>query len=382
MARWRPVDAAEVQEGPTAFRVAGEADGERGPARAGQGFYNPAMAITRDLTVLAAEAVDPPGRAQFLDGLAAAGARGLRVANETADWQVTLNDRAHETAKLAERNIHALGIEDRAIARCRELNGLLAESSFSMVEVDPYGSPVGFLAGSLRNVREGGIVAFTATDATALHGNDTEPARRRYLAEPPPRHAPGWKEAAARLLVGAIVREAARFDRRAQPLLTHVHEHAFRVYVRVEDGARPANAALEDVDRVALCPDCYDWGLEGCACGEAEPTGPYFLGELQDEAFLEALSEAREGRTLAEPEAVDHLLDRLGQEAGCEPFFLDVDRALKALGLGGPPARDELIAELEAAGVGVSRTHYGPNRLAYEGDLSTVREVLVDLARS
>jgi tRNA (guanine26-N2/guanine27-N2)-dimethyltransferase len=373
------VDTVEVEEGTTRFRIAGDADGQEGPARAGQGFYNPAMAITRDLTVLAARAVEPPRRPEFLDGLAAAGARGLRVAHETDDWLVTLNDRARRTAQLAQANVDALGLGGRVVTRQRELVSLLAEGSWGFVEVDPYGTPVAFLGSALRNVEDGGVVAFTATDATALHGVDAEPARRRYLAEPPPRHAPGWKEAAARLLVGAIVREAARHDRAAEPVLTHVHQHAFRVYMRVRDGARAADAMLDEVERAVLCPDCYTWGPQVCSCGKASRTGPYMLGELQDPDLL-ARMRARIDEGLAEPEAVDELLGRLTGEAGTTPFFLDVDRAVKARGLGGPPPRDELREALHEHGIATARSHFGPTRLAYEGDPAEVVAVLDEVA--
>ncbi|PSG97285.1 hypothetical protein BRD56_06385 [Thermoplasmatales archaeon SW_10_69_26] len=374
------MDTAKVTEGPTSLQVGSDAIGEEGPAEVGQGFYNPAMAITRDLTVLAAKAFQPPQRPEFLDGLAAAGARGLRVANETEDWWVTLNDRARRTAKLAQANVEGLGLTDRVVTRSRELTALLAEGSWAFVEVDPYGSPVAFLGPALRGVDDGGLVAFTATDATALHGVDAKPARRRYLAEPPPRHAPGWKEAAARLLVGAIVREAARHDRAAEPVLVHTHQHAFRVYVRVEDGARAADRALGQVDEVVLCPECYTWGRQACACGQGSPTGPYKLGPLHDEDLLAGMRQAAERARLAEPQATATLLERLAGEARMGPFFLDVDRALEARGLGSPPPREDLRAALAEAGIATERSHYGPTRLAYEGDPDEALAVLDELA--
>lgn len=374
------MDVTEVTEGGTSFLVAGGEEGSRGPARAGQGFYNPAMALTRDLTVLAACAFEPTGRAQFLDGLAAAGARGLRVANEVPGWKVTLNDRARRTARLASRNVERLGLDDRAVARRREFAAIAAEGSWAMIEVDPYGSPAPFLACALRGVRDGGIVAFTATDATALHGVDRRAARRRYLGQPPPRQAPGWKEAASRFLVASIVREAARFDRAAEPLVTHTHQHAFRAYVQVEDGARAADAALESLARVALCPRCYTWGEQACKCGWAQPSGPYYLDDLQDGGFLAELDAGLGETQLAEPDAVATLLDRLQGEAGMRPFYLDVDRAVKARELGGPPPRADLRDELEAQGIATAITHYGPNRLAIDGDLADALSVLAELS--
>lgn len=373
------MDVAEVTEGATSL-LAGPGGASAGPAEAGQGFYNPAMALTRDVTVLAARAYQPPGRPEMLDGLAAAGARGLRVVNETDDWSATLNDRARRTARLAERNVRRLGLSERAVVRRRDLNALMAEGTWGFVEVDPYGSPVDFLAGAVRAVEDGGLLALTATDASALHGVEERPARRRYLGRPPPRRAPGWKAAAARFLAAAIVREAARFDRAARPVLVHHHQHAFRAYVRVEDGARAADRALADLERRVLCPDCYTWGPGSCECGAGEPTGPYHTGPLHDPDLLEAMDEARGEGPLARPDETSQLLERLRAEAELGPFYVDVDRAVEALGVGGPPPRARLRERLVERGIETARTHYGPNRLAYEGDPREVLAVVEELA--
>src|SRR2546427_13029554 len=46
-------------------------------------FYNPAMAVARDLSVIVARTL-AAGHPRVLDGLAAAGALGLRIAREDA----------------------------------------------------------------------------------------------------------------------------------------------------------------------------------------------------------------------------------------------------------------------------------------------------------
>lgn len=377
MGCWRGVELTEVTEGATRFAVpASHAEENTGPQTAGAGFYNPAMALTRDLTVLVARTIEPAGRTSFLDGLAATGVRGLRVANEAEGWTVTLNDRARRTAKLAEANIDRLDLGEQVVARRRDVNALLAEGSWAFVEIDPYGSPAPYLSLAVRAVEDGGLLALTATDTTALHGVKAKPARRRYLAEPPPRDAPGWKAAASRLLVGAIVREAARFDRAATPVLVHHHQHAIRAYVRIEQGARAADAALDDLERFVLCNACHGWGRERCPCGEGTASGPYATGPLSERALVEALAKQVPTATLAQPGAVATLLERLAREAKLGPFYLDIDRAVRARGLGGPPARADLRAALADRGIETARTHYGPNTLAYAGDPAAVLEVL------
>jgi tRNA (guanine26-N2/guanine27-N2)-dimethyltransferase len=371
------VDTTSVTEGPVSFRV-GDAEVAKGPSTAGAGFYNPAMALTRDVSVLAARAIDHH-RPEFLDGMTGAGARGLRVAAQAPSWNVTLNDKARGTAKLARAN--ADEVDARVRVRAEDVNALCASHRFAFVEIDPFGSPVPYLDMALKSVRAGGVVALTATDTSALVGSKLKPCRRRYLAKPPDRCVPGWRQAAIRLLAGYVVRAAARFDREARPLLAYRHDHVYRLVVQIEDGARDADRAIERVREVALCNDCYRVGDGACPCGEASPTGPYWMRPVQDRDFVDALqSEAERAAVgdLAEPDAVETLLNKLAVEAEARPWYLNVDEACKALEVS-PPPRAEIVEALAAAGIEAETSQYGPNVLVYDGDHGAVVDVFEDL---
>ncbi len=375
------MDLEEVTEGATPLLVpTTHAHTGDGPKKASQAFYNPAMALTRDLTVLAARAHQPPHDPQFLDALAATGARGLRVAHETPDWLVTLNDRARRTTHVAQQNTERLDLQDRVVVRRQDANQIMATGRWAFVDIDPYGSPTPYLGLAVRAVDDEGLLGLTATDTTALHGVKQAPGKRRYLGTPPPRNAPGWKAAASRYLVAAIVREAARYDRRADPLLVHHHQHAIRAIVRITDGAAAADQALDELSTIALCPRCQGWGEHACPCGTAEPTGPYVTGPLHEPRFIEALQQEATRATLAQHDAVATLLERLHAEASLGPFPLDVDQAVKARNAGGPPARDALRDALHQEGIRTARTHYGPTTLAHDGDPAKVLKVLDELA--
>ena len=71
----------KITEGTTEFFVPAT-DHVNGPmSRTGQVFYNPAMRGNRDVTVLFERAFAKPGW-KILDGLAASGAKGLRLYGE------------------------------------------------------------------------------------------------------------------------------------------------------------------------------------------------------------------------------------------------------------------------------------------------------------
>lgn len=369
------VETVQRTEGGTSFRVPeGTRASGRGPGSRGPGFYNPAMALTRDLTVLlAAHVQPPPERAHLLDGLTATGVRGLRVAHEVPGWSVELNDHDPRAVALARSNADALGLELEV--HRRDLRALLHEGTWRFIEIDPYGSPVPFLAAGVQGVRHRGHLALTATDAAALHGSRANVTRRRYLAEPPPRGAPGWKDAAARLFVAHAVRTAAQFDRGLRPVLVHEHTHAFRATFEVREGAGAADAARASLGHRVLCAGCHTWGGTACACGKGRLSGPYWLGPLQDAEVLVGLFERAGEATLAEPAAVGRLLARLEAEAALAPFYIEVDQAARVTGVNPPRTRD-LIAWLDEAGIRATVTHHGGKSVASDAPAEDVLDVL------
>lgn len=366
-----------VTEGATTFQVpAGRGDKDAGPSQAGPGFYNRAMAITRDIGVLLARVDHPRDQPSFLDGLAAAGARGLRVANEAPGWAVHLNDKHPEAVELIEHNAQRLDL-DVAIT-CQDANALVTRRVWDHIDVDPYGSPVPYLPGALQALRHGGVLSIAATDTTALHGVRPKVTRRRYMARPPPAKAPGWKAAAARVLVGLVARVAAQHDRAVTPLVVFEHQHAIRASLRVKKGAQRADGALDQVGEMVVCKACQTWGQDTCRCGRGEKSGPYWLGPLGDAQVLEAMRKAGKAEELAAGDRALDLLDRLAGEAELGPFYLHLPEACSVLDVD-PPRREEALEALGEAGIPAARTAFDPEAVAYRGDPREVLDVIAGL---
>src|SRR4030042_1630965 len=101
----------QVREGTPDLRVP-EGHSKKGPGtKTGEIFYNRQMEFGRDVSVMFGRVAFKEGQA-ILDGLAATGARGLRLANECgvrADFQ--LNDRDLRAAVLMKQNaeLNSLG---------------------------------------------------------------------------------------------------------------------------------------------------------------------------------------------------------------------------------------------------------------------------------
>ncbi len=292
-------------------------------------FYNPGMATARDLSVLLAGRLVPRG-GRVLDGLAAAGALGLRIAAESgADPHVVLNDKNPRAVDLIRANLERNGIRDAVVLR-GDLNAHLADDSpYDLVEIDPFGSPVPFLDAALRSSRRGSAVGVTATDTAVLCGAKPEAARRRYLADV--RHTDAYAEVATRVLLGYLARAAARFDRAVESVLAYAAEHFVHVHVRLSEGAARADRSLANLGRVRFDP--ATGAHEPLPAGSGEGgIGPLWLGPLADPAILASMRPAP-----ATGFAAARILDRMREEASLPPFYFETNETARRARVDPPP---------------------------------------------
>jgi len=334
---------AVVREGSAEIEVPAVArrtgPGTRGPLP----FYNPTMAINRDMTVALAAAV--PAAGPHLDGLAATGVAGIRVALEASVAQVVLNDANPRSVELARRNAARNGVSARI--EHRRLQALLAEERFGLVDVDPFGSPVPFVDAAVPSVRGGGCLAVTATDVGTLGGVHPPPALRRYDLRVARTGA--VPEVAVRALLGVIVRAAARYDRGARPVCAFAAEHFVRAIVCLRAGASAADEALSHLG--SLVP-ADPWGLVPPR-PETPALGPLWLGPLGDADVLRAMEDhapsARSGR----------LLTALRDELPLPPLYVRLDELARAASVP-PPPLGRFLDELRSRGFLAVRTHFSP----------------------
>jgi tRNA (guanine26-N2/guanine27-N2)-dimethyltransferase len=350
------------------------------PGKKGKGvpFYNPGMALNRDLSLLlvAAEASRKGRELDVADVLAGTGARSLRLAHEVAAPLIVHANDADPTALAAlGKGAKANGVPD---GRLRQVHGdayaFLAARRYDVVDIDPYGSPMPFLDAGVRATRHDGLLCITATDTGALAGTYPRVCRRRYDAHHG-LHAQPWRsEVGLRILAAALVRAAARFDRTATPILSVSHGHWMRVVARVEDGRKDADAALRLLADAVPDPETGTGRFVPRAHGQALSkswAGPLWSGPLHDAATVAALIAARSTQGVARAREVDALLPILDQETRAPGFWFVTD-GLQTL-LGAPPRRDALLERLRAAGHVASRTHLDPQGIRTDAGLDGLR---------
>lgn len=349
----------DVLEGRARLRLPAAERSVRGPEskETSPVFYNPAMALNRDLASLLLSTRAQDGWT-VLDGLAASGARGLRYALESGrELVVEFNDWNPVAARLIEENCILNDVEPHVTQR--NLAPLLYESVWHAVDIDPFGSPATFLDPATRAVRDRGLLGITATDATALAGVYPKVCARRYLARP--MHNELMHEVALRILAGACVRHAAKHEIALKPVLSHATDHYYRVTLASRRGAARADEALTHIGFVFFCRGCAQRGMgepASCpACGGAvETAGPLWNGPLVDKESADAMLQAAGAFPFAHDES-PRLLDLLAQESEAPPLFYDIHE-MGSRARVGSPATERVLDALRASGHGVWPVHF------------------------
>lgn len=355
----------EVVEGRARILVPEAERAERGPGNkeAGPVFFNPAMAVSRDLSCLLM-AVKARAGWQVLDGLAASGLRGLRYGLECdVPLEVEWNDWNPVAVRLLEENARRNGLEPRVTQR--NLSSLLQEKVWHAVDLDPFGSPAPFLDAAARAVRDGGLLGITATDTTALAGVYPNVCERRYMARP--LHGELGHEVALRVLAGAAVRQGARHDVAFRPVLAHATDYYYHVVLACRRGAQRADEALDEVGPLVFCDACGHRSFtDAKACPECGArtrlAGPLWTGAMNDSETLDAMhARASAGATLHRGRESRHLVAVLVGEARAPPLWYDVHKMGERLKVGSP-ATARVVEGLAQAGHPAWTVHF--NRLA------------------
>ena len=338
-----PFPVTEALEGRARLLVP-DVPRRKGPGAKGPWpFYNPTMAVSRDVSaVVLARWPGPLDR--VLDGLAATGAWGIRMALEARARGLVLNDASPMARALLLANVARNGVD--AEATSRDLRDLLEGSSFDFVDVDPFGPPVPFLDAALEAARIPSGLGVTATDTAPLSGTYPDVCLRRYGARP--YRGPQGHEVGLRILLAFCARLAAAHGKGVRPVLSFSSEHFLRTFLRIV----PPMEAL-DVTRIGHVR-VSEAGWREVGASEIGAVGPLWLGPLADPGWAQRLAPSEWTRP-----GTARLLDLLRTEADLPPFFASTDGLAGRL-RASPPRVADLLGALEDFGYRAARTHFDP----------------------
>ncbi|MDD1672364.1 MAG: methyltransferase, partial [Methanomicrobiales archaeon] len=186
-------------------------------------FYNPAMELNRDATILLLSTLKP---LNYLDAMGGTGVRGLRAAQECG-IPVTINDHNVGAVDLIRRNVTALGLSCEVT--WQDVNVMGSSRRFDAVDLDPFGTPAPYLDSLIRSAQR--YLFITATDTAPLCGAHLKAGMRRYFSRP--MNTEYHAEVALRTLLGFVAREIIKYDRGLEPLFCYTQSHYVRIHLRL-----------------------------------------------------------------------------------------------------------------------------------------------------
>jgi len=343
-------DIINIKEGTTECFVFKNKLSLKGPGlKDSKPFYNPSMELNRDLSIIFIQWLIEQRKKHLslLDGLAASGIKGVRIANEVdGDFDVTINDWDEQAHSLIKKNIKNKE-SINAFATQKNLNVLLSENRYDYIDIDPFGSPVYFIDSAVRSVLNNGVIACTATDTATLCGVYPQVCFRRYGAKT--FHCYLMHEIGLRILLGLICREAAKYDKGIKPIINYSTDYYFRLFVMIKNGKRHANESIKKYSLIDL--------KEYFSDNEDRQIGPLWLGEIQDKKAVKEVRTLLFKKELNTKNSIWKLLSLLEEEANAPIYFYTTENLATRLKTS-PIKLGKIINMLETNGYKATKTHF------------------------
>ncbi|XP_075033510.1 tRNA (guanine(27)-N(2))-dimethyltransferase isoform X2 [Mixophyes fleayi] len=334
----RHVDKGETQVRPTSVRpqeILHESNTEvrvlpnfNTPQISGS-FFNPVMKTNRQLIFCAlAVLAEERKPLECLDAFSSTGIMGLQWAKHLgSSVYVTVNDISDSAIAMIQENCHLnkmkveMKVKDNSDVETdiqgeegvfvntieitqMDANVLMHMRSFDFIHLDPFGTSVNYLDAAFRNIRNLGILSVTSTDTGSLYAKTVHVTKRHYGCNII--RTEYFKELAARIVLSAVARAAARCNKGIEVLLSVALEHFVLVIVRVLRGPSLADESAKMINTLIHCHWCEEriFQKEGnmieenpykqlpCDCHKSMPgrsavmLGPLWSGSLFNTGFL------------------------------------------------------------------------------------------------
>ncbi len=356
-------------------------------------FYNPVMELNRDLAVLALQTYQriKDRKISVCEPLAGCGVRGIRFATEVKGVEkVLINDINEKAAQLARQNVQMNQLSKRITVRNEDANLLLARygaphKRFDVIDIDPFGSPVPYLDSAIRALRNGGLLALTATDMAPLCGVHPKACIRKYGGKP--LRTEYCHELAVRLLVGCLATTAAKYDIGIRVVFSHSTDHYVRIYATTRYGAEKADESIKNLGYVLHCFKCFhretvkrlltvERSGKCDECGsKIDVAGPLWLGKIFDRHFCEFMEKEARHKPFRHGERIRKILTLIETEVDAPITYYVLDKMSGRLALPVPPAR-KMIEFLRAEGFQASLTHFNSKGIRTDASARNMKEIL------
>jgi tRNA (guanine26-N2/guanine27-N2)-dimethyltransferase len=237
-------------------------------------FYNPKMKFNRDISIaLINEYFNRPIRVAL--PLAGSGVRGIRMFLECEILEILFNDLNPKAVKSIQKNAELNNINNLIVSN-KDANIFLRENKkFDYIDIDPFGSSIYFIESAINSIKNGGVIAVTNTDTSALCGSYPQVTKRRYGSKPFNRAI--RQQFGIRILIKKIQEIACMHDVALIPIFSYAKEHYMRVFFRAVFSKTDCGNILEQHSFLK-----FDENRFLSVSNDSNDLGPVWIGKLFD----------------------------------------------------------------------------------------------------
>jgi tRNA (guanine26-N2/guanine27-N2)-dimethyltransferase len=181
-------------------------------------------------------------------------------------------------------------------------------------------------------------------------------------------------ETGLRILLGFICREAAKYDKGIEPIVSYSSDHYFRVYVKIKHGKQYANDSMENFSFINSNK------LTVTKNRGEQKVGPLWTGNLQRKKEIKQIRTLLFEKQLNTKNSLWKLLSRLEEEAGAKPFFYTTNDLASYLKTA-PPKIEYLFEKIRQKGFTISRTHFSNTGFKTDAPFDEIKEAFKEQSR-
>lgn len=354
-------------------------------------FYNPVMELNRDIAVLALQTFQKTvnRKISVCEPLSSSGIRGIRFASEVKGIKnVLINDINKKAFQLAKYNVENTSLSSQLIVKNEEANRLMSYynvplNRFDAVDIDPFGSPTPYLDSAIRALRNGGLLALTATDMAPLCGIHPKACIRKYGGKP--LRTEYCHELAVRLLVGCLATTAAKQDIGIKIVLSHFTNHYIRVYARIYYGAKKGDESIKNLGYILHCFTCFHREIikglfnipESRKCSECGSmvnfAGPLWVEKIAEKRFLELMQRKAKYMPFKNSGKITKILKLIENAINAPIGYYALDKLAHKLSLP-VPSIQALLKILHQYGFKATRTHFNTEGIKTDASSAIMKE--------
>ncbi len=330
-------------------------------------FYNPAMELNRDLTLISiatySELMDIDIEdITYIEALAGTGIRGFRVLNEVGYANVILNDINPLCTRFMQFNAREFPPSFRAHVAILnyDANHLLASirlwrKPVDIIDIDPFGTPAPFIDSAIRALkRKNGLLLVTATDTAPLIGKFPNSALRKYGVWTAPTLCGG--EIGVRSLIYFVHRIATKYSIAVRPLFGFFLGNFIKIAFLTIPGKRIVDKFWRKIGWININEDI---NIAEKPFGEGKGwIGPLWIDKMFDKEFVEVAIKKIDILPLNEKHK--HKLKKwFSSELKTREILLYYDLEAISSGLKKPTPKTSVVAEiLREKGYIAEPTHF------------------------